>query len=106
MSIGIIRKSLLKENGVRFTSKVNLLGQFKTRSIAQKNFEGMKNSSSFEEFKQTQVKSFEKFKESPAVKELFQDDVEKMQRAYNEYCVCKFNRHVKSIYGGNPATLV
>lgn len=115
MSIGIICRSLLRETCVRFTSRVNLGGQFsprffsvtqKTESVAQKNFEDMKNKFNFEQFKQTQVKSFEKFKQSPAVKELFDDDTEKAWRAYNDYCVCKFNRYVQSIYGGNPATLL
>lgn len=119
MSLGILVRSLVKESSVRWNYGLNLWGRLGSRSFsvahsvaqkadstAQKNFESMKNKFDFEQFKQTQVKSFEKFKESPSIKKICGNDLEKILRAYEEYCVCKFNRYVQSEYGGNPATMV
>ena len=60
----------------------------------------------FEQFRKTKVKPFEEFKESPRIKELFDNDIEKVSKAYEDYCVCKFNRYRLAQHGGNPGTMM
>jgi hypothetical protein len=65
----------------------------------------MKNKLNFEQFRQTKVESLEDFKNSPEIKQLFDEDVVKISQAYRKYCESKYNRYLQSVYGGNPATM-
>jgi hypothetical protein len=56
--------------------------------------------------KQTKAKSFEAFRNSPSIKSLFGDDIEKITQAYNEYLICRYNRYLHSMYGGNAAHMM
>jgi len=104
-----------KRNYVRPGYGLNLWGRLgvrpystsrKAELIAQDGFENMEIKINFEYFKHNQVKSFEKYRESPVVKELFGGDMEKISKAYEDYCLCKFNKHVQTVYGGNPSTML
>lgn len=61
---------------------------------------------SFEEFKKkSTIVSFEKFCQSPYVREIANGDVKEMKRAYNEYCQSRYKFYKQKLYGGNPATM-
>ena len=60
----------------------------------------------FEEFKKKNIKPIEEFASSPAIQALCGTDKEKIAKAYNDYCVSKFNRAKLLENGGNPATMV
>lgn len=94
--------------------RLNLWGRIGYRSYStservehtvKENFKVMQGLN-FEQFKKTKVKSFEEFKQSPRVKMLFDNDMEKVSKAYEEYCVCKFNRYRLAEHGGNPGTMM
>lgn len=73
--------------------------------IANKSFKTMQDLN-FEQFKKTRVKPFEVFRESPRIKELFGNHREKISKAYEDYCICKFNRYRLGQRGGNPGTMM
>ena len=77
----------------------------KTYRVVKGNFRLMKQLS-FEEFKKKNVKSFEEFKKSPEIIELFENNTEKVKRAYDDYCICKYNRFKIEQHGGNPSTML
>lgn len=94
--------------------RLNLWGGIRHRSYStservkntvKENFKVLKGLN-FEQFKKTKVKSFEEFKQSPMVKMLFDNHMEKIFKAYEDYCVCKFNRYQLAEHGGNPDTLM
>ncbi len=91
---------------------LNLWGQFCARSYstAQRTeltgHERIKKSLDFEHFKRTQLKSFETFKKSPGIRQVFGDDMEKISQAYDGYCLIKFNDLVQKIYGGDPSRMI
>ena len=65
----------------------------------------MKKQVTFDEFKK-KIKSFEEFKESSAVKIVCENNKEKISKAYEEYCLCQYNRYKDSLYGGNSSKMV
>ncbi len=115
MSGRIFLGLLQKRSYIRPNFGPNLWGQFSTRSYstaqkagltAQESFGSMKSKLNFEQFKHSHVKDFEIFKDSPSIKRLFGDDMEEISKAYEDYCLCKYNRYVQTIFGGNPATMI
>lgn len=69
------------------------------------NFKNM-NQIEFDEFKQSQVKPLSAYKNSTIIKELFGNDEQRISEAYEQYCLCKFNRYLVSFKGGNPANMI
>ena len=94
------RLNLPGRNGFRSYSTAEIGG-----SSGKVNLKEMQDLS-FEQFKKTKVKSFEVFKQSPRVQFLFGNDIEKVSKAYEDDCVCKYNRFRLVEHGGNPATIL
>lgn len=90
-------------SGIRYLSSPNTLTKQSKSSII---FEQMAKRLSFEEFKKTNVKSYEAFQNSPRIKTLYGSDLEKIKSAYEEHCILKYNRYIQSIKGGNPSTMI
>jgi hypothetical protein len=104
-----------KGSYVKPTFALNLWGRLghhpyrsaqRTELKAQNIFENMKKTLNFEQFKKIKVKSFEEFKESPRIKKFFDNDIEKIAQAYEDYCIFKFNDYKRTSEGGNPATMI
>ena len=99
-SFSVSRFNSWRPIGCRFYSTSD-----KVEMTVKENFKEMQ-SISFEQFKNTKVKSFEEYKQSPRVKILFGSDMKKIADAYEDYCVCKFNRYRLVEHGGNPARMI
>ena len=75
------------------------------KDSVKRNYE-MKQDLDFGQFKNVKLRSFAEFQKLPSVKALFNDDMEKISKAYEDYCICKFNRYRLAEYGDNPGTMI
>jgi len=59
-----------------------------------------------EEFKKTHIETLERFKESPTVKAACGEDLEKISRAYESFCLSQYSLYKHQVYGGNPSLMI
>ena len=85
--IGEVYLLFLEKMNVKFPETIRLYGTSKNLKIIK-------------------LKSFEEFKESPPIKELFGNNKQKISKAYKDYCLNKTNRLKKLTYGGNPINML
>lgn len=65
-----------------------------------------KKSLSFEEFKLSEVETFEKYCENSTVRCICEDDHERLVQAYENYCKIKYNQYQQCLEGYNPARMI
>lgn len=111
MSGKIFLGLLSRESIVRSHYGLNLWGRFSycsystAKKIEGAKSENMDNILSFNDFKSRYVESWERFKESPAVKAVCGNDLEKISKAYERFCSSEYSSYKHQVYGGNPSLM-
>lgn len=87
----------------RFYSTVRKMEWTKNENFERKS--NMETLLSFEDFKRKYVESLDSFKNSPAVKTVCGDDLEKISKAYERFCLSQYSLYKHQAYGGNPSLM-
>jgi len=58
-----------------------------------------------EEFNRKYVESWESFQKSPAVQLVCRDDLKKISKAYERFCLSQYSLYKHQVYGGNPSLM-
>jgi len=111
MSGRIVLGLFYRESAVRVPQGLNLWGRLSRRSystalkIEGQKSEKMEKLLSFKDFKDKHVESWESFKESPIAKTIYGNDLEKISKAYNRFCLSQYSQYKHQVYGGNPSLM-
>ncbi|MCB1074041.1 MAG: hypothetical protein KDK59_00730 [Simkania sp.] len=98
-------------SAVRTQHGLNLWGRLNHRSYSTAlklegtKSEKMDNFLPFKDFKDKYVESWENFKESPLAKTVYGNDLEKISRAYERFCLSQYSQYKHQAYGGNPSLM-
>ena len=63
--------------------------------------ENMNNPLLFKDFKKKYVESWETFKESPMAKIVYGNDLGKISKAYERFCLLQYSQYKRQLYGRN-----
>ncbi len=108
MSGRIFLGLLSKGNAVRAPHGLNLWGRLSHRSYStalkteDSKSEKMDELLPFKDFKDKHVENWESFKESSIAKIVYGNDLEKISRAYERFCLSQYSQYKHQVYGGNP----
>lgn len=112
MSGKLLIGPLSRAGTTRVYPSLNLWGQLNryAHTVAQKTQwtkdHKMGELISFSDFKRTQVESWEVFKDSPAAKAVYGDNIQKITLAYERYCLSRYAEYKHQVYGGNPSQMI
>ena len=112
MSGSIFLGLLSRGNAVRARYGLNLWGRLNCQSyraaqkIEETTNKKVGNFLPFKDFKDKHVESWESFKESPAAKALYGNDLEKISKAYRRFCLSEYSQHRHQVYGSNPSLMI